>query len=385
MYKIFKQLSFSRELNFLFLSILFFAIALGIDAVIFPATLNKHGIDAAQIGIAFTFDCLGGIVMSFFLSKIVARLKMMPALAISCLSYCVMILLIYFYQNFYLWILFTFTMGNLWFVYVITRQSWLNMLLPEYQRGVGLGIFSMLISAGIALGPVIVKFSGATNYSSFVISAIFASLSFACLLPLRKQPQPQLISHRIALLEFFKTNPRLFLARFFLDFQGYALAAFTVIFGVKIGMSYELAGLLISAYMASGFFDVFVGFFLKKLNPYQLINVGFLGCLCCFLLIIFIHNYVFLLCAYFFFGMSVACIFVSSFKICNDDFSPEKLVAANATFQLVGSSGALCGSLIGGALFNIFDAVGFPITIILSSTFYLTFLLFYEKKYSFRR
>ena len=133
--------------------------------------------------------------------------------------------------------------------------------------------------------------------------------------------------------------------------------------------------------MASGFFDIWVGFVLKKWNPYQLINFGFLGCLCCFLTIIFIHNYAFLLSAYFAFGICIACIYVSVFKVSNDDYAKSKLVAANATFQLIGSGGSFFGSLIGGLLFNIFGAVGFPIAIILSCIFYLTFLVIYEKKH----
>jgi MFS family permease len=377
-----QNFKFSRELNFLFLSVLLFAIAMGINLVTFPTILNKHGVNTKNIGLAFTLDAFGGILISFFLSKIVARLTMMRVLRLACFTYAAIILIIYFYQNFYLWGALAFLMGAMWFIYVITRQSWLNMLLRNDQRGIVLGIFSMLICAGIALGPVIVKFSGADNYLSFVISATLAALSFFCLKPLNKTPQPKLESERIALKEFFKKNPRVFLGRFFLDFQSYFLVAFSVIFGVKTGFSYEASGLLITAYMASGFIDPVVGFLLIKWTPYQLINFGFLGCLCCFLAVIFFHSYLFLISIYFIFGIFIACIFISVFKVCNDDYPQEKLVAANATFQLIGSIGAMCGSLVGGLLFNLFGSVGFPITIVLCCIFYLTFLVIYEKKNS---
>ncbi len=378
-----KQLTFSRELNFLFLSVLLFATAMGINLVTFPTILNKHGVDAAHIGIAFTLDAFGGILMSFFLSKFVARVTMIRVLKFSAISYATITAIIYFCQNFYLWAALAFLMGNLWFAYVITRQSWLNILLENKRRGVGLGIFSMLISAGIALGPVIVSVSGAESYSSFLISAMLVILSLRCLDPLKNTAQPQLESKRIPLRSFFKNNPRCFLARFFLDFQTYLLLTFTVVFGVRIGLSYEAAGLLISAYMASGFFDIFIGFLLKKTSPYKLINIGFLGCMYSFLAIILYHeSHSFLLGAYFIFGMFIACIYVSVFKISNDDYSKEKLVAANSTFQLIGSIGSLFGSLVGGYLVNIFGTNGFPIAMVLSCAFYLTFLVTYEKKFT---
>ncbi len=239
MEKIFKQLAFSRELNFLFLSVLLFATTMGINLVTFPTILNKHHVSAAEIGISFTLDAFGGILMSFFLSKIVARLTMMKALQIAILSYSAILALIYFYQNFYLWASLAFVMGAFWFMYVITRQSWLNMLLKNNQRNVALGVFSMAISAGIALGPIVAKFSGAESYSSFLISAALAIASFVCLQPLKNTSQPDLDSQRIGLKKIFKTNPRAFLARFFLDFQGYLLLTFSVVFGVKAGFSYE--------------------------------------------------------------------------------------------------------------------------------------------------
>lgn len=376
------DLKFSKELNLLFLSILLFATAIGINLVTFPTILNLHGVNPAQVGIAFTLDIFGGILMSFFLSKITSRFGMMKVIQFSAFFYAALIALIFFYQSYLLWLFLAFLMGFLWFAQVITRQSWINILVEKKRRGIVLGIFSMTISFGIALGPVIVRFSGAQNYISFLISSALVILSFLCLFQIKEPKEIEVAKQRIGLIEFFKHNPRAFLARFFLDFQTYLLLTLSVIFGLKIGLSSEAAGLLITAYMASGFLDVWVGFALKKFSPYQLINVGFLGCLWCFILVIFFHKfYPFLVLSYFLFGLSIACIYVSVFKVTNDDYEKEKLVAANATFQLIGSIGSLFGSLFGGILFNFLGTLGFPIAMVLSCVTYLTFLVIYDKKY----
>ena len=351
------------------------------NAVIFPTILNQNNVSAANIGIAFATDIFGGIIMSFFLHKLVKKIGMMKALALSSLGYAAATSLIYFYQNFFLWLTFAFFMGNCFFVYSITRQAWMNILLTSHRRAVALGIFSMIFSSGLALGPVIVKFSGAENYLSFLISSGITIISFLCLTSLKKSAYTKISEERIPLKEFFQKNPRCFLARFFLDFQSYLLLTFTVIFGKRIGLSYEQSGLLITVFMASAFFDVLIGFALKKISAYKMINIGFLGCIYCLLSIILYHqSYIILLITYFIFGIFIACIYVSVFKITNDDYEKHKLVAANSTFQLIGSSGSLCGSLIGGLLIDIFGIYGFPITLILSSVFYLTFLVTYEKK-----
>ena len=60
--------------------------------------------------------------------------------------------------------------------------------------------------------------------------------------------------------------------------------------------------------------DNFLYFLLKKINPYKLINIGFLGCLASFLIVIFYHkSYSLLLIIYFCFGIFIA--FVIAFSV----------------------------------------------------------------------
>jgi MFS family permease len=196
---------------------------------------------------------------------------------------------------------------------------------------------------------------------------------------MRGSDKVRIASKRIPLVEFFKKNPRCFLARFFLDFQSYLLLTLTVVFGGKIGLSPEKSGLLITACMISGFSDVWVGFLLKKGDSYKMIRYGFLGCVICFSgVIFFYHSYFFLLIAYFLFGVSVAFIYVSAFKLTNDDYKKSHLISANSTFQLIGSLGGLFGSLIGGFFIDIFQQIGLPIAIIASASLYLILTIFHR-------
>jgi MFS family permease len=73
------------------------------------------------------------------------------------------------------------------------------------------------------------------------------------------------------------------------------------------------------------------------------------------------------------FGLFIACIYVSVFKMINEDYEEKDLIPANSTFQFIGTCGALFGSLICGFMINFFGAQGFPITICFGCLFYLTF------------
>ena len=380
MFQSFKNLLFVRQTKFLYLSFFLFATAIGIDLVTFPSILKLNNINPSQIGIAFAFEVCGMAFMSFFLSKFVAKFGITNSIKIASILYSSIVLVIYFYSNFILWLLLVFILGCCWLIFAISRMSWLNMFLNNEERGIGLGIFSALISGGVAFGPVIVKFSGSENYLSFIISALLVLSASLCLNPLKKQLQPQINSQRISLKKFFKKNPNSFFSRFFLDFTTYTILSLAVVFGAGLGFSNESSGLLITAYMASGYFDIFVGFMLKKISPKKLINIGYLGCLYCFLLVsLYQKSFYFLILCFFVFGLFIACIYVSVFKMMNEDYEDSELIAANSTFQLIGTCGSLFGSLLGGFMINYFGNQGFPIAICFGCLFYLTFLVIYEK------
>lgn len=379
--KFLKQIIFPKRVNLLFLSIFLFAISTSINAVVLPTILSLHDVSSSNIGLAFSIDVLGGVLMSFFLHNIVKKLGIMKALFYSALAYAAITCLIYFYQCFSTWLFMAFIMGNCFFAYNITRQAWMNILLESHRRSVALGIFSMVLASGLAIGPLIVRFSGADNYQTILISAFFTILSLFALLPMKASSRVRVGVIRIPLKEFFKNNPRCFLARFFLDLQTYLALTLSVIFGTKIGFTYEQSGLFITAYMISGFVDVWVGFALKKINPYKMMNIGYLICLSCLSFVLFYHeSYILLLIAFFFYGCGVAAIYVAAFHITNNDYRKHHLVAANSTFQLIGSSGSICGTLIGGIMMDVLGAKGFPLMIVIACSIYLISAKFYEKK-----
>ncbi|GDX35605.1 MFS transporter [Alphaproteobacteria bacterium] len=378
-----KDFSFSKELKFLYLSFFLFAVAFGINLVIFPTNLRSHGVSPALIGFASAIETMGAIITSFFLAKFVNNLGIFKSLKITAIIYACLSLLLYFYLGYFYWLLTIFIIGCCWFVYVITRVSWLNILLTDEKRGIGIGIFSMIISLGVCTGPLIVKIFSATSFYSYLASGLLTILSMVSLTPLKDLKNPVINSQRISLGDFFKKNPQCFLARFFLDFQSFSLMTFSVIYGVSLGYTYESAGLFISAYYASGFFDLIAGIVSKKFKVQKLINFGFFGCIYCFLILLVYHNsYWFIILVYFLFGAFIAFIFVAVYKMMNEDYGKDQLVSAGATFQLIGTLGSICGSLTTGIIFQIFGPQGFPATIILGCTIYIAYLLFYEKKFN---
>ncbi len=361
-------------LFYILLSIFIAAISYGINTTAFSATLINHNISPFLIGIAASIELLAGVKISFILSKLVARIKILYAVIMFGIIYALSIALIFFYQNFYLWLFFCTLNGACWFSLLVIRGAWINALINDKNRSVILALTTTVFCGGFAFGSLIIKYLGAQNYSSFLLSSSLIAVSILALILIKNTMPKKIDSQRISFREFFKHNPRIALARFLLDFQNSCIVCLTIIFGVKIGLTPENAGLLIAAFMASGFFDLYAGFLVKKYNRYSMIITGFATCFIMIVAAIFLYkSFAALMAIYFFFGAGTALIFVAALTITNESFSHEKLVAANSTFQSIGSLGAVFGSIVGGLFMQFLGFYGFFITIILAEVVYLIF------------
>ncbi len=385
----FKSINFGNDRNlmaliYLLFSIFIGSIAVGINIVTFPAILIHNQISSLLIGFSSTNEIIFGVISTFFINKLVARFSATrTAIAISFI-YFALILTIFFYQNFYVWLLLAGLCGSCWLSLFVIRQSWINHLISDKNRSVILALTTTIFCSGFVVGSFIVKHFGALNYKSFIASACLILLSIL-MLALIKNTQPTKIdSQRIGFRKFFNQFPNESLARFLLDLQTGCVVCLGVVFGTKIGLSVENAGFLIGAFMASGLFDLYAGFLVRDFNRQKLILLGFIGCfvttISCYF---FYENYTALLISFFLFGSSCALIIVATLTIINEASDKSRLIAANATFQAIGSIGSICGCLLGGIFIQIFDFYGFFIIILLTNLIY--FIYYLNKKYDNRK
>lgn len=350
------------------------------NAVIFPTKLLENGVDAAKIGFAASFEIVSGLLMLMLLTALIKKIGIKKSILFSSIIYSSIVFLVFFCNSFYLWLFFVVIIGNCWVINAIIRQSMLNSLLNSENRGFILGVYSMIMALAIMIGPIIVKFLGAKSQISFLVSASFIILSFFAIKFSKNDKKLEINSNKIKILAFFKKNPRCFVGRFCCDFILFSIIAFTVIFGKEMGLTSENAGLLIAAFMASFFADLFVGALLKKHGPYKLIKFGFAGFLVAIIIIGISKSYSLMLLMFFSMGVCAALVFISIITTINNESKKEELIATNSTMQIVGSSGSLVAGLLNGLLIHIFSYFGFIIAISLSCIIYLTFSTLYEER-----
>lgn len=364
-------------LFFLLLSIFLASMSSAINVTAFPALLIKQNISPFLIGLATAIELFGNIAISFLLSRLIFRLSISSAMIICASVYALNICLIYFYQNYFLWLFFCFSNGICWFVLFVIRQSWLSSLMKTKKRALILSLTIVIFCAGFICGSIIVKTFKALSYLSFLTSAALILSSILILLPFKNKQPKRIYSRRIAYKDLLKHNPICCFARYLLDFQGGCIISLTILFGVKNGFSVENSGFLLAAYTASGICNLYGGYFVNKYDRQKIISVSFLGTFLLSLASLFFYkSYLSMLLIYFCYGALISLILTTILTIVNESFYKPKLLAANAAFQSLGAIGFLSGSLIGGLLMQFLGRFGFFLALFFANLVYFIFVNF---------
>lgn len=366
---------FEKKILTLLFSIFIASIAAGINIIAFPAILIENNISSFFIGVTSTIEIIAGVIISLFLSKIIHRIGTLKTAIAIALVYSVVIYYIFFYQNIYVWIALDAICGACWLSLFIIRQSWINIVIKE-NRSIIIALTSTIFCAGFIIGSFFIKEIGALNHQSLILSSTLITFSIIVLFYIRNSQPREIYSQRLAFSEIYTKSKIATISRFLLSLQVSAIIFFTIVIGKYINISVENSGLLISAFMASGFVDLYAGFLVKKFNRINMIKIGFIGCLISMSsAMIFYESYKILLAIYFLYGCFSALIFIASLTIINESFDKEKLISANASFEGIGAIGSISGAFIGGIFIELFSFYGFFLLIIITNLL----AIFYNK------
>jgi predicted MFS family arabinose efflux permease len=181
---------------------------------------------------------------------------------------------------------------------------------------------------------------------------------------------------KVRFTTLIKRNPQMVMARLLTDLQCGTIMFFTVIYGVRSGISPENSGLLISALFTVGMLDFMFGFLINKKSYQKLILFGFIAFIFCILLLPFaIKTYYLAILLYVAIGILTSLGAISCWYGINLDKNKSQLVFINSSFAAIGLFGIFIGNLLTGILMQLMGKEGFVVVIAVASLIYLGFAL----------
>ena len=158
-----------------------FAIAQGLSYPLLSFILQRQGVSPGMIGLSAAMTPIGFIVSSPLIPA-VSRVFGAGRTALSCAALSAILLaLIGWTQDVYAWFLLRFLLGVAVNPLYVLSEVWMIALAPPSRRGRIMGIYTTLISAGFAAGPLCLLFVGSEGWPPFLVGIVAFCFCGICL------------------------------------------------------------------------------------------------------------------------------------------------------------------------------------------------------------
>lgn len=343
-------------------------LAVGINTVLFPVNLQSFGYSKTLIGISLSLDILAVVLISPYLSLIIAKIGIGRSILISTLIRCICLTLLASTKNYYLWCLGIFFFGMNTNVMLISLQTWINSIELNTMKGLIIGIFSSALSLGTAMGPLIANLVGAENKTTFYFNigiVLITTLPFIFVyrkIPkLVSPPRPRIIyAVRMAKVVMFSA--------FIGGITFYGLPAFLTLYGMMNKLSVERSAFLITMFMLGSItLGLLISWISDRFNRLHVITLClFIGLMSSIYLPMAIYSYPQALVLLFVWGGVSGGIYATGLTRVGEIFRMEDQVSSNVAYSLMDCLGGVVGVFLMGLAMDIAGSDG-PIYVIVTA------------------
>jgi MFS family permease len=228
-----------------------FAVAQGLTYPLLSFILERQDVPPSLIGLSAAMTPLGFILSSPVIPPLVRRLGAGPV-ALACAGLGAVILaLIGWKQELWLWFPLRFLLGFVVNPLYVISETWLITLTPPSRRGRVMGVYTALISGGFALGPLAPALVGTEGWPPFAIGiAALAACALCLALVLPGLPEFQGHDAGPSVFGFLGLAPLLLASVAIVAGAEQALLALAAVYGAAYGSPEAAVSAFLTAFIA---------------------------------------------------------------------------------------------------------------------------------------
>lgn len=364
-----------KNLTSLFLAILTSAIAYGIIAAMVAIKLEMYVKNEVLMSVSSASQIIAGVVFARFLPDVGRKLGLTKTVMLASVLSAISSILLYFYFNYFLWILVIYIYGTSLFICGVTRQTIMIDLAPKHLRAMIISLGGMIVSIGNSLGPILTKLLQTSD--SFMSFALAAILFLSSILPLSKvdDSNSQIREEKkIGLWRYIKNSPKIMAAGFCVNYALSSTSAFLIIYGIKVGMGSD-SSLLLSVFLFGSIFSIPIAYLVDRLNRRFLMITSATLAIICVLKLLLSQNYSEIYTTIFLMFGCLVGMKLSAVILINDKYKPTQRLAVNSAFSRVSLMGNIVGIFTTGAIMSFKGATGLWLSNFIILNIFLIFCL----------
>lgn len=348
-------------------------IGLGVSIPLLAIMLDRQGVSGTLIGLNTAMPALATLVATPFIAPLLRRVSTGTFL-LTCLGVSAACMPLYFlFQNVWAWFPIRFVNGLALTGLFVVSEFWINQLADDKNRGMLMGIYGTILSAGFAVGPILLLTVGSEGITPFLIVSLL-TLSSSIPIIVARTLAPQVTEKPSkSLLAFLTVAPAATLAGLVYGATETNIFNMLPIYSLRVGLTEEIAALILAVFATGNMlFNIPIGIASDRYDRRTVLLIcagfGFGGTA---LLPIISQNIYVFLPTLFVFGGVVVGMYTVGLAMLGERFKGANLAAANSAFVLMYSVGALLGPPIAGAAMDTWDPHGLAIAMATICGFYL--------------
>jgi len=313
------------------------------------------------IGITGAAPAVAAIVMGMLIPKVFARIGFFNAMMLAVVCEAGLILLMLVSQDYLFWFLLRFATGLVGAIHWIGSEVWIISIAPKAQRGRAIALYMIALSAGFALGPVLIELLGPFTPYPFLACAGLILIGMGCIWMARGSVPTLAPAHKAAYLTSFKIAPLMMAAAFVAGFVDVGIVTHLVNYARDAGMEQDAAlRLLTIVLLANLVMQLPIGWLAERVNKRNmLIFFGFCFFACPLVSSYAIPAHPYLMWpALLLWGVASMGIYTVALVILGERFSAGLLAAANGAIVSVYQFGSILGPAAGGMGMDAFGHTG---------------------------
>ena len=349
------------------------SLAHGLTMPLLSLVLSHQGVDETLIGL----NTGAYFIAVFAVAPLASRLMRVrgPALLMlwSILATAALLVALRAFPNVWVWFPLRFALGMAASFLWIAGEAWVNHAAAETHRGRIIAIFGVVVSAGFALGPMILSITGTEGWAPFLITAallLFAAVVLAGALG----SAPKLMGKASgSLARYVLLAPVAMFGYFVFAAGDTVLLTFLPIYAVGIGLA-EADAVRLLAVLAIGSMALQypIGWLADRVSNYALAAVMSAVLLVGSIALLWalphtIVSIVFM----FFYGGALGGLYTMSLVLLGRRFKGAELSAASAMLAVMFCIGAFIWPAAGGAAMDWYGTDAMPISLVVAYAMFL--------------
>lgn len=341
--------------------------SLSLGLPLLAIVMDQRGFSSSLIGVNSAMAGVANILVTPFVPRLAHRFGAAQVLAAALLVATLSFPLFFVLESQVAWFFLRFVFHGSIGVAFILSEFWINALAPPGRRGLVMGIYGTVLSAGFAVGPAILGLVGSQGAAPFIVgTAVLAAAAVPVFLALSANPAMR-EAPRGSILRHVWMVPLAAFAALAMGASESGALSFIALYGLRLGYEEASAALLVSAVAVGNVvLQIPLGMLSDRVDRRRLLLwIAAAGTLLSVAMPAVSGTPMALFALLMLWGGMIAGLYTVGLTHLGARLSGTDLASANAAFILMYAVGMLAGPATVGAGMDLWDPHGLSVAVAL--------------------